>query len=132
MGVAYFIVLDKPIPDFDTFVNGKNVAREIPRLNRMARDLDIPTFDDLVSYDPAELQEMAEDFGVENPIEAPPEKWFSAAEGIQWIDSLRQHINQNPDTIKNPSGIIEDLQEYHAVLAKAQEVGARWHLAIDF
>ena len=41
MGAAYFIVLDNPKPGFDTFVNGKAIAREAPAIEKIAKKLKI-------------------------------------------------------------------------------------------
>ena len=49
MSGAYYIVLDVPEPGFDTFVNGKFLARNSAMLNRICQDLGLREFDDYVS-----------------------------------------------------------------------------------
>jgi hypothetical protein len=35
-------------------------------------------------------------------------------------------------SVKNPIGVLEDLDEYRNVLAQAKAVGARWNLQVVF
>ena len=49
MGVAYFIVLDNKEPGFETFVNGKAIARAAEAINALAPKLGLKTIDDLTS-----------------------------------------------------------------------------------
>ena len=54
MSVAYYIVLDREA-GFDPFINGKSLAKETRRLNKVARMLDLRPIDDYASYDEADV-----------------------------------------------------------------------------
>ena len=50
MSVAYFIVLNDEDPDFDPFVNGKFVAREASKLDRISKKLGIKKINDFFKH----------------------------------------------------------------------------------
>jgi hypothetical protein len=82
MGVAYFIVLDNPDPGFDPFVNGKAIAGEAKRISKVASSLGLKTPDEYVSMGGDEAASMAEEFGIGDDVQALPEQWFDADEGL--------------------------------------------------
>ena len=136
MSSAYFIVLDKSDPGFDTTVNGKFLAQEAKRLEKIARSLGLRTLDDYVSYSPDEARGMMEDLGM-SPEEAataavPEEQWFAAQEGLDMVEKLAEHVRANPGAVKSAKGVLADLGEYREVFEKAKGIGARWHLQVDF
>lgn len=132
MGVAYYIVLDNPNPGFDAFVNGKTIARESKRISRLATNLGLKSPDDYCSMSPGDAASFAEDFGLDSAQPFPPEQWFTAEEGIQWVSKLRSHIQSRPQCVKEPDALVSDLSEFEVVLTKALSVGAMWHLFVDF
>ena len=128
MGVAYYIVLDNAAPGFDTFVNGKALAHESERLDAISKKLGIRTFEDFLSISAADLEGMLGD-----DVEIPEQdvKWFSADEGLSFVQKLLQYIRANPSSIANSQNVLEDLEEYAALFQKAKGIGARWHLTLD-
>lgn len=50
MGMAYFIALDVQEPGFDTFVNGKAIARSADSLRAMTERLDLIGLDDFTDF----------------------------------------------------------------------------------
>ena len=132
MSVAYFIALDNPNPGFDLFVNGKAIARESKRLSKIASSLGLKTPDEYVSMSSDDAASMAEEFGVGDEVEMPPEQWFDAAEGLAWVSRLRAHIESDVKAVKDASAVLSDLAEYAHVLSQANVIGAKWHFAVDF
>jgi hypothetical protein len=128
MGAALYIVLDHEDPGFDPFVNGKAIAKETRKLDAISKKLGIPTFDSFISMSSEELEGILGD-----EAEFPPQraKWFSAEEGLSFVDALTKHIRANPASVKNQSAVLEDLGEYAEVLGKIKGIGAKWHLNID-
>ncbi|MEW6348428.1 MAG: hypothetical protein AB1646_05165 [Thermodesulfobacteriota bacterium] len=125
MSVAYYIVLNNENPGFDTFVNGKALAKEASRLDPICDRLGLPRLDSFVAMsgdDAADL--LGEDLGL-------PESWFSAEEGLKLVESLSGHIRNHPKDLKDPRAVLDDLAEFADVLGKAKEIGAAWHLSID-
>lgn len=132
MGVALYVVLDNPEPGFDAFTNGKALARAAEALGELAQAHGLRSPYDLVSMSEAELEALIED---EVDIEEGPpseQMWFTAEEGLTWVRALRPHVEAADDRLLHRDLVLEDLAELEAVLERAQGIGARWHLAIDF
>ena len=132
MGVAYYIVLDNPDPGFDPFVNGKAVAREAGGLSKVASALGLKSPYDYVSMGGDEAAAMAEEFGISGDVQAPPEQWFDADEGLAWVARVRAHLQQDPKAVKDGQAVLADLAEYERVLSRAKSIGAKWHFSVDF
>ncbi len=135
MSVAYFIVLDKEV-DFDTMVNGKFLAKESNRIEKIASTLGMKAFDDYVSQSPDEARAMMEEAGVDpdelEDIVLPEQQWFDAQEGVDLVSKISTHVRANPSSVKNAKGVLADLEEYEEILQKAKSAGAKWNLQIDF
>ncbi|MDQ3059091.1 MAG: hypothetical protein M3R45_06145 [Pseudomonadota bacterium] len=144
MSVSYYIVLDNKEPGFDTFVNGKAVARASEKLDEICDQAGLPRLDSFAGQSCEELAEMLGDgFDEEmdeegdeedNPVEREysDEKWFAPEDGISLVDALIAAIGQHPEIISTPEEIVDDLKEYKNVLEQAKAIHAKWHLAIDF
>ncbi len=129
MSVAYYIVLDRDDPGFDTFVNGKFLAHE-DGLDALCKQLGLKTCEDFLSMSEDEFSDM-----LDEDIELPAgegEQWFTPEEGLAWVAALAAHIAANPASVAKPRGCLEDLAEYAEVLEKARAIQARWHLGLDF
>lgn len=132
MGAAYYIVLDRQIAGLDPFVNGKAVARESERLERVTQSLGLRDVNEFVSASPDDLMATAEELGIELPGEPPPEAWFAPEEGLSWILQLQNHLKARPNDVSNAEAVLSDLAEYQEVLDAAKENDVRWHFAVDF
>jgi hypothetical protein len=129
VSVAYFIVLDNEEPGFDTFVNGKFLAKDAKKLDAICKKLSIRNFDDFLTMSEDDVSDMLGE-EVELP-EGEGEQWFTAEEGIAFVTALLTHIKANPKDVRNAEGVLEDLAEYAEVLEKARNIGAKWHLNLD-
>ena len=133
MGVAFFIVLDNKNPGFDTHVNGHALAREGRRIERFAKKHGIKSPLDFCSISPDERAKFIEsetDEEVDEPL--PPEEWWTAAEGLAWVAQFRSLVEADPTGLKDPQGVLRDLDEVASVLTKADRINARWHYLVDF
>lgn len=128
MSVAFYIVLDNEDPGFDTFVNGKALAKEAQKLEAISKKLGIPTFEDFIAMSADDIEGMLDE---EVDIPEQEEKWFSPEEGLGFIQKVADHIRANPSSVTNPKAVLDDLGEYEEVFTKATVVGARWHLNLD-
>ena len=80
----------------------------------------------------------------------PPVQWFEAAEGLFTVRGLLSVIKTDPtmiardsvsettvparrrlDRTPKRSAVIEDLEDFEAVLSRLAAEGIRWHMAID-
>jgi hypothetical protein len=136
MSAAFFIVLDQKAPGFDTMVNGKFLSQDAKRLEKIAKSLGLRPLEEYVSYSPEEAQAMMEDMGTDpDEIEGmalPEQKWYDPKEGLDWVSKVSAHVQANPSSVKNPKGVLVDLEEYRTVFEQANGVGARWNLQVDF
>ena len=134
MSVAYYIVLDNEDPGFESFVNGKAVAHAVEELDALADSLGIPHLDDFIGQSMEEFADMlGEDIELaDDEGEAVEEKWFTAQEGIDYIDKLVAALRATPTAVDEAEAVLEDLAEYRAVLTQAGQAGMKWHLALDF
>lgn len=124
MGAAYFIVLDNNEPGFDTFVDGKSVARGRDDLNAITKTLGLKGIDHFTSF-----AGLAEEFEIPEEFRKSP--WFAPREGLDWIAAIRQHIDADHTSIKDANGLLADLQQYEQVLQRADAIGAKWHFEMD-
>jgi hypothetical protein len=127
MSLAYFISVNHADPSFDTFVNGKFVAREVETLNQLAAQLGVMSLDDFLSLD----ESLAEEFDID-ASNAPVNVWFTAEQGLETIAILIKHLAQNAKAVENVKGILGDLHEYQTVLNQVKAKGLRWHFEVDF
>lgn len=144
MSLAYYISLDNKEPGFDTFVNGKAVAHAAEKLDEICAISGLPPLDSFLGQSSDELAEMlgddfdenedgfSKDEAASSEKEGFDEEWFEAEKGISFIDALIAAISQHPAILPEPTGIIDDLNEYKTVLQQTQAIHAKWHLAIDF
>jgi hypothetical protein len=136
MSAAFFIVLDRKDPGFDPMVNGKFLSQDAKRLEKIAKSLGIRPLEEYVSYSPEEAREMMEDMGTDldeiEGMELGEQKWYDPREGLDWVSKVSAHVQANPSSVKNPKGVLTDLEEYRTVFEKAEKAGARWNLQVDF
>lgn len=128
MSAALYIVLDKEDPGFDTFVNGKAIAKEGKKLDAISKKLGIPRFGEFISMSSEDIEGILGD-GVEIPQQAV--KWFRAEEGLSFVEALASYIRANPASVENQSAVLDDLAEYVELFRKASAAGAKWHLNVD-
>lgn len=131
MSLAYYIVLDNDNPGFETFVNGKAVARAAEALDGVCDELNLPPLDHFLGES---LEDLGDLLGMKLDLpqgEDAGAKWFDAGEGIALMDALIAHLQANPQVLTATAEVLEDLAEYRALLDQARAIGAKWHLAID-
>lgn len=126
MGAALYIVLNRKIPDFDTFVNGKALSRHEETLSNLALKLGVRPLIEFFSLDPEE--DDFEEFGFQ-PEET---QWYSPSEGLITVRALLAALPSLGLDLLETQDIQEDLEEFERVLQKAVDVDAQWHLAVDY
>ena len=127
MGTAYFIVLEHPIDDLDTSMDGKSLAEHMQLLDITARSLGVKPLSEFYSAEPADIREFlsGEDIDL-GDIQPPPLDHFSATEGLKTIRALlTQPIAQG-------ANLQQDLQTCERILAAAESNASSWHFEIDF
>jgi len=145
MSTAYYIVLDRKNPGFNTLVCGKSLARETGGLEGLADSLGLDSLDSYVSISPDDAMAMAEEFRamaeevggkVEGPLpedlELPEERWFDPGEGVDYFSRLLDAVIAGAPGLKSPDRVAADLKDFKELLEKVRSIGARWHLLVDF
>jgi hypothetical protein len=126
MGTAYYIALEKAIPDVDTMVDGKMLNKAEEHLASAANRLGVRPLMDFFSTTADEAADLLGDDIA--GIDIPAAQWFSPEEGLRSVDALLADVHVNPDLnlAKN------DLLGCQRVLREAQKHGVKWRLAVDF
>lgn len=141
MSLAMYIVLDHPEPGFDTFVDGKALASAADELNDLCEQEGLEPLDSFVGQSESELDGFSDERRDANEDEQDPwaqdsaeeaADWWDAAEGVAWINAVIELIEENPDALEDPDGVLGDLGDFLHVLEKAQAARIRWHFAWDF
>jgi hypothetical protein len=130
MSLAHYIVLERDIPGFDPFVNGKCVAHASDELEALAKRLQVTPFLEFFSMN---REDVAAEFG-EPPDggEYPAEVWYEPEKGLETVNRLLAHLIDNPAEIADSNRVIEELREYQSVLQRLSAERVKWHLAIDY
>lgn len=131
MSVAYYVVLDIEEPGFDTFVSGKAVARASEELDALCHRTGLQTLDSFMGQSMDDFEDLlGEDIELPDGDDGQA-KWFEPAEGIALIESIVSAIKQSVTSVPSADAVLEDLEEYKAVLEQALKIKAKWHLALD-
>ena len=126
MSVAWYVVLEREIPGFDPFVNGKALAKAGDALDASAKGSGVKPILSFFSVTP-EMVAFAENEGAELPS-IVEEAWFEAAEGLKTVGLLLQEVKKSSAN----ASLVKDLEDFRDVLETLQKHNVRWHLAVDF
>jgi len=124
MSLAWYIVLERPVPGLDHGVNGKALAQSAKLLDTLAKQEDVVPLMEFFSVAPAEVAAI----GLKLKREPEPEKWFAAADGLKTVRALLRKAESEGLGER----IASDLREFENVLSTAEREGVRWHLAVDY
>ena len=130
MALAIIISLEKPLPDaaYGKGETGKALAREIDKLDFAARVKSVPAITSLLSESAEKLAEemRAEGFDPAK-MRLPPEKWFSAADGLKTVRALIEYVSEKLNDFKQPNPILKGLRTAEALLVPAEGANVRFH-----
>lgn len=135
MAASMYIVVEGDDPGFDTFVNGHALARNEDALERLARHLDIKPLLDFFSADMNSMALLLEQ-GAGDPDwtdHLPQPQWFTADDGLASVRPLIGFLRISPAALGTDTAtVLYELKEFERVLAKTQQYGLRWHLAVSW
>ena len=134
MAKSITITLERDLPAamaaFAKAKAGKAMAREADRIDSAARRKNVTQPTSLLSENPAVLAEQMAAEGFDpTRMRLPPERWFTAAEGLTVMRALIEHVTANLNDFKQPNPILRDLKAIEAVLIAAEAEGVRFHLS---
>lgn len=132
MGGIY-IAIEKEIPGFDPFVNGKAISRASElEIARICTEAGVGSLWGYVSQNADDLADFLEDEGMTPSGHLPEEDWYEPQEGLSFAVTLAAHLEAHPDCIRNAAEILQDLQDYEKVFVVLVQHQVRWHFAVDF
>lgn len=135
MPASMYIVVEGEDPGFDTFVNGRALARNEDGLERLAIRLGVRPLIDFFSADENSMSLLIEE-GAGNPDllqKLPPPQWFGGHDGLASVRPLLQALRDEPAQLGSDSENLRDeLQEFEVVLQKTADRNLRWHLAVSW
>ena len=135
MAASMYIVVQGEDPGFDTFVNGRALARNEDGLERLAIRLGVRPLIDFFSADENSMSLLIEE-GAGNPDllqKLPPPQWFNGQDGLDSVRPLLQALRDEPAQLGSDSEALRDeLEEYEVVLQKTADRKLRWHLAVSW
>jgi hypothetical protein len=132
MAGAMLITLEKPLPAaqavYEKSNTGRALFRESSRLELAARTVKVQPLAALLSESQAKLIEQMKADGFDpTKMRLPPERWFPAAEGLQIVRALHEHVSANLNNFKQPNPILKDLKAAEQLLQAAEAAGVQFH-----
>ncbi len=130
-----YIVVEGDDPGYNTFVNGRALARHEDSVERLALRLGVRPLIEFFSADENSMALLIEE-GAGNPDllrKLPPPQWYRAADGVATATALIAALRDEPQQLGSEGPLVlAELEEYARVLKKTQERGLRWHLAVSW
>lgn len=135
VAASLYIVVEGEDPGFDSFVNGRAVARNEEALDRLAARLAVSPLLDFLSADENSMALLLEQ-GTGNPewaVHLPEPQWFTPRDGLRTVQALIEFLINSPVALgSETTSVFSELREYECVLEKTAVRGLRWHLAASW
>ncbi|HEV2709225.1 MAG TPA: hypothetical protein VGU67_03330 [Edaphobacter sp.] len=135
MAASMYIVVEGEDPGFDTFVNGRSLARHEDALEKLALRLGMRPLIEFFSADENSMALLIEEGAGDQELlrRLPPPQWYLPAEGLKTVQALLQALRDDPQQLGTEGKqVLSELREYAEVLEKAGDRELRWHLAVSW
>jgi hypothetical protein len=130
-----YIVVEGEDPGFDIFVNGRALARNEDAVEKLALSLGVRPLIEFFSADENSMSLLLEEGAGNKDLikRLPPSQWYFGSEGLATVRALLESLRDEPHKLgtEGPQ-VLEELEDYARVLAKTEERGLRWHLAVSW
>ncbi len=130
-----YIVVEGDDPGYNTFVNGRFLARHEDALEKLSLDLGVRPMIEFFSADENSMALLIEE-GAGSPElmrRLPPPQWYAADQGLLTVRTLRDSLRSDPQVLGSEGrAVLSELEEYVVVLEKTASRGLRWHLAVSW
>lgn len=130
-----YIVVQGEDPGFDTFVNGRSLARHEDALEKLALRLGVRPLIEFFSADENSMSLLIEEGAGSRELMSrlPPPQWYTADDGLATVEALVGALEHEPQQLGTEGiEVLAELLEYRKVLAKTRERALRWHLAVSW
>ena len=135
MAASMYIVVEGEDPGFDTFVNGRSLARHEDALEKLALRLGARPLIEFFSADENSMALLIEEGAGDQELlrKLPPPQWYAPADGLKTVQALLQALRDDPQQLGTEGKqVLSELKEYAEVLEKARDREMRWHLAVSW
>ncbi|MDW5264350.1 MULTISPECIES: hypothetical protein [Acidobacteriaceae] len=135
MAASMYIVVEGEDPGFDTFVNGRSLARHEDALEKLALSLGVRPLIEYFSADENSMALLIEEGAGDQELlrKLPPPQWYQPADGLKTVQALLQALRDDPQQLGTEGKqVLSELREYAEVLEKARDREMRWHLAVSW
>jgi hypothetical protein len=135
MAASMYIVVQGEDPGFDTFVNGRSLARHEDALERLALRLGVRPLIEFFSADENSMSLLIEEGAGNRELlnRLPPPQWYSAEDGLTTVEALVGALKHEPQQLGTEGEqVLAELLEYKKVLQKTREREMKWHLAVSW
>lgn len=135
MAASMYIVVEGEDPGFDTFVNGRSLARHEDALEKLALSLGARPLIEFFSADENSMALLIEEGAGDQELlrKLPPPQWYQPADGLKTVQALLQALRDDPQQLGTEGKqVLSELKEYAEVLEKARDREMRWHLAVSW
>ncbi|WP_260705524.1 hypothetical protein [Edaphobacter flagellatus] len=135
MAASMYIVVEGEDPGFDTFVNGRALARNEDSVEKLALRLGVRPLIEFFSADENSMSLLIEEGAGNRELlqRLPPPQWYSADEGLATVEALIMALENEPQQLGSEGEqIFSELMDYRRVLRKTRERNMRWHLAVSW
>jgi len=130
MSVAYCFVCEGPLEK--SVLKLEQLAEHTDQLNELLEEAELKLIDDFVVDDFSGLSALAEELQVNfADAQASEEQWFDASEGLQWIESLQQHMAKVETEFSNLETLLADIDNLKQGLQQAIKQATRWRFQVD-
>jgi hypothetical protein len=135
MAASMYIVVEGEDPGFDTFVNGRSLARHEDALERLALKLGVRPLIEFFSADENSMSLLIEEGAGNQELlrRLPPPQWYSPGDGLKTVQALVDALEEEPQQLGTEGEqVLGELLEYARVLEKTRDREMRWHLAVSW
>lgn len=135
MAASMYIVVEGEDPGFDTFVNGRSLARHEDALERLALKLEVRPLIEFFSADENSMSLLIEEGAGNQELlrRLPPPQWYLPEDGLKTVQALIHTLDEEPQQLGTEGEqVLGELLEYAQVLTKTRDRGLRWHLAVSW
>jgi hypothetical protein len=135
MAASMYIVVEGEDPGFDTFVNGRALARHEDALEQLALRQGVRPLIEFFSADANSMSLLVEEGAgnVDLLRRLPPPQWYAAEDGLTTVRALLHKLADDPNQFGSEGEqILSELLEYAEVLEKTMCRKMRWHLAVSW
>src|SRR5215470_13192117 len=124
MAASMYIVVQGEDPGFDTYVNGRALARNEDAVERLALHLGVRPLIEFFSADENSMSLLIEEGAGNRELlhRLPPPQWYSAEDGLVTVNTLVSALKHEPQQLGTEGELVlAELLEYKKVLQKTRD-----------